>query len=55
MEDVVDALLRIHWYLRAKVREVTMPFTAASVKCGYNTAWATVCCEDPDTGYTAGA
>ena len=27
VEDVVDALLRIHWYLRAKVREVTMDFS----------------------------
>ena len=27
VENVVDALLRIHWYLRAKVREVTMDFS----------------------------
>ena len=27
VDDVVDALLRIHWYLRAKVREVTMDFS----------------------------
>ena len=27
VEDVVEALLRIHWYLRTKVREVTMDFS----------------------------
>ena len=27
VEDVVAALLRIHWYLRCKVREVTMDFS----------------------------
>ena len=27
VEDVVSALLRIHWYLRCKVREVTMDFS----------------------------
>lgn len=25
------------------------PFTATSVKWGYDTAWAAVCCEDSDT------
>ena len=27
VEDVVDALMKIHWYLRSKVREVTMDFS----------------------------
>lgn len=27
VEDVVAALMRIHWYLRCKVREVTMDFS----------------------------
>lgn len=27
VEDVVAALMKIHWYLRSKVREVTMDFS----------------------------
>ena len=27
LEDVVDAVMHIHWYLRCKVREVTMDFS----------------------------